>query len=228
MTYYDILAIPATATPEEIKKSYRKLAIKLHPDKNPNDPEGEEKFKQLATAYQVLSDPELRHKYNEFGPHTPGLAPEDGFVDPEEVFGSLFGGTRFKDIIGTISIGKDMKEALQQDSEDLEKQAEEGEKAGDANGVATTESSSSSSSAAALTPEQKAAKDEKERAKEQERAKQREERVVKLVDNLIRKLSVYTECIRAYGDGEESLKEEVRKSFREITRLEAEELKQER
>lgn len=56
-------------------------------------------FKTLATAYQILSDPELRHKYNEFGPSTPGLAPEDGFVDPEEVFGSLFGGERFADIV---------------------------------------------------------------------------------------------------------------------------------
>jgi DnaJ-class molecular chaperone len=59
----------------------------------------EEAFKKLATAYQVLSDPELRHKYNEFGASTPGLVPEDGFVDPEEVFGSLFGGGRFKDIV---------------------------------------------------------------------------------------------------------------------------------
>lgn len=218
MTYYDILGISASATPEEIKKAYRKLAIKLHPDKNPNDPEGEEKFKQLATAYQVLSDPELRHKYNEFGPHTPGLAPEDGFVDPEEVFGSLFGGTRFKDIIGTISIGKDMKEALQQDSEDLERQAEQG----------TSQTNDSEKANSGLTPEQKTAKDAKELQKDQERAKQREERVSKLVDNLIRKLSVYTESIRGIGDGEESLKEEVKKSFREITRLETEELKQER
>ena len=58
-----------------------RLAIKYHPDKNRDDPHAEERFKEIAIAYQTLSDPELRKKYNEFGPKE--SAPEGGFVDPE-------------------------------------------------------------------------------------------------------------------------------------------------
>jgi hypothetical protein len=182
----------------------------------------------------VLSDVQLRHKYNEFGASTPGLVPEDGFVDPEEVFGSLFGGKRFQDIIGTISIGKDMKEALQQDSEDLERAAENEEKqqqqqqlsSGGENGEDSSGGKNVTKKGdSGLTPEQKAAKEEKERKRDEERAKQREERVSKLAETLIRKLSIYTESVRNANDVD--LERQVQESFREITRLEAEELKQE-
>jgi DnaJ-class molecular chaperone len=64
-----------------------RLAIKHHPDKNRDDPLAEERFKEIAIAYQTLSDPALRKKYNEFGPKE--SAPEGGFVDPEEVFGAF-------------------------------------------------------------------------------------------------------------------------------------------
>ena len=92
-----------------------RLAIKHHPDKNPDDPHAEERFKEIAIAYQTLSDPILRKKYNEFGPKE--SAPEGGFVDPEEVFGAIFGGERFLPIIGQISLARDMKTALQEADE---------------------------------------------------------------------------------------------------------------
>ena len=74
-----------------------RLAIKFHPDKNRDDPHAEERFKDIAVAYQTLSDPVLRHKYNEFG--SKESAPDGGFVDPEEVFGAKFGGEGFVPII---------------------------------------------------------------------------------------------------------------------------------
>ena len=65
--YYKILNVGKTATADEIKKSYRKLAVKFHPDKNPDNKEAEEKFKEISEAYDVLSDPEKRKKYDTLG-----------------------------------------------------------------------------------------------------------------------------------------------------------------
>lgn len=62
-----MLGVSKTATPEELKKAYRALAIKYHPDRNPDNKEAEEKFKEAAEAYDVLSDPDKRAKYDQFG-----------------------------------------------------------------------------------------------------------------------------------------------------------------
>ena len=65
--YYEILEVTKTATADEIKKAYRKKAIQYHPDKNPGDKEAEEKFKEAAEAYDVLSNPDKRSRYDQFG-----------------------------------------------------------------------------------------------------------------------------------------------------------------
>src|SRR5207244_455800 len=65
--YYEVLGVERGATDEEVKRSYRKLAVKFHPDKNPDDPRAEEKFKELGEAYDVLIDPDKRAAYDRFG-----------------------------------------------------------------------------------------------------------------------------------------------------------------
>ncbi|HEX9883720.1 MAG TPA: DnaJ domain-containing protein, partial [Desulfobaccales bacterium] len=65
--YYEILAVSRQATPEEIKASYRRLALKYHPDRNPGDRVAEEQFKRVSEAYQVLSDSEKRQLYDLYG-----------------------------------------------------------------------------------------------------------------------------------------------------------------
>ena len=102
--YYEVLGVAKNATPEEIKKAYRKLAIKYHPDRNPGDKEAEEKFKEAAEAYDVLSDENKRQRYDQFGHNMGpqgfpgggyqggGMSMEDIFAQFGEIFGGGFGG----------------------------------------------------------------------------------------------------------------------------------------
>jgi molecular chaperone DnaJ len=99
--YYEVLGIPRTAGVEEIKKAYRKLAVRYHPDKNPGDVGAEEKFKEAAEAYGVLSDDEKRARYDRFGHQ--GVSGMGGFdpnqfADFGDILGDLFG---FGDFFGT-------------------------------------------------------------------------------------------------------------------------------
>src|SRR5580698_3297070 len=94
--YYEVLGVARTADAEEIKKAYRKLAVKYHPDKNPGDHAAEEKFKELGEAYEALSDPQRRAAYDQYG-HA-AFDPRQranrggGFHDPFDIFREAFGG----------------------------------------------------------------------------------------------------------------------------------------
>lgn len=97
--YYEVLGVAKTATEAEIKKAYRKLAIKYHPDKNPGDKEAEEKFKEAAEAYGVLSDSTKRSQYDQFGFNGPGMGGGSGFGGG---FGGFGGGMSMDDIFSAF------------------------------------------------------------------------------------------------------------------------------
>ncbi|HWP42968.1 MAG TPA: molecular chaperone DnaJ [Blastocatellia bacterium] len=101
--YYEVLGVQRGATEQELKQAYRRLALKYHPDKNPDDKEAEERFKEIAEAYQVLSSPDLRARYDRYG-HAgvsagagAGAGFGQGFPGFEDILSDLFG---FGDIFG--------------------------------------------------------------------------------------------------------------------------------
>jgi molecular chaperone DnaJ len=106
--FYKILGIGRTATENEIKKAYRQLAMQYHPDRNPENKEAEERFKEISEAYQVLSDPQKRNNYDRFGRSgvkSAGFNNMGGFVDPFDIFRDVFGGG-FGDIFGMGGVNR--------------------------------------------------------------------------------------------------------------------------
>src|SRR5216110_3910741 len=94
--YYEVLGVGRNASSEDIKRAYRKLAVKFHPDKNPDDAHAEEQFKELGKAYDVLMDEEKRAAYDRYGhaAFAQGMGGRGGgFHDPFDIFREVFGGS---------------------------------------------------------------------------------------------------------------------------------------
>ena len=100
---YEVLEVPRDASKNQITKAYYRLAKQYHPDKNPDNPEAEERFKLISEAYQVLTDPEKRERYDKFGV----FGEDEGDVNPEEIFHALFGAGRFDEFFSTPFTGVD-------------------------------------------------------------------------------------------------------------------------
>ncbi|MCK4851876.1 MAG: molecular chaperone DnaJ [Candidatus Omnitrophica bacterium] len=131
--YYGILGVSGDASDGEIKKAYRKLAVRYHPDKNPGDKSAEEKFKEISHAYEILGDPQKRAQYDQFG-DAASQAGAGGFHDPFDIFRGVFSGG-FGDIFGQMfgfggeagagsNRGRDLEYVLQMDFLEAAKGAE--------------------------------------------------------------------------------------------------------
>lgn len=242
-TYYDLLNIETSATSLEIKKAYRKAAIKLHPDKNPNDPDAAAKFQEVGEAYQVLSDETLRAKYDKYGKQE--SIPQEGFEDPAEFFSMIFGGEAFKDWIGELSLLLELSKSAELSgySDDADKKkdtktagsgSDESKESNESKKqkLDTTENGHKSSTEPRLlangenTPgnqltekelEEKKRKEELEKFEEECRVKKIETRN-ELSKKLINKLSLFTET---------DMKDDVVESFQTKIKYEAESLKME-
>ncbi|SCU81531.1 LANO_0B03422g1_1 [Lachancea nothofagi CBS 11611] len=184
--YYDLLGLQPDASATEIKKAYRKKAMLTHPDKHPDDPEAQTKFQAIGEAYQVLSDPGLRTRYDQFGKDE--AIPQQGFEDAAEFFTTIFGGDAFQEWIGDFSFLKNLTKG----AEIMGENDENGEKTAavetDVNGatevVQHDGKSTSTKNSDKLTKEQRAKLVEMENERRVEKKKQVEELARKLENKI--------------------------------------------
>ncbi|KAG5519782.1 hypothetical protein PMAC_000055 [Pneumocystis sp. 'macacae'] len=232
--YYDILEIDPSADSLTIKKAYRRLAIRFHPDKNPDNPEeARQKFQKIGEAYQVLSNPDLRRKYNIYGKKE--ATPDQGFCDASEFFANLFGGEAFIDLIGEISLIRDLTKAIEISEMDKSSNRE-GKNASVKSMSSFTSKKTITSTNPAFSPTSTISETEKNTEKhckkkgltkeqqaellafEKERAITREKRVENLANKLLDRLNIWTES---------SKDEATTRAFQEKIKYEAENLKME-
>jgi molecular chaperone DnaJ len=101
--YYEVLGVDRDVATSDLKRAYRKKAMQFHPDRNPDDPEAEERFKEAAEAYEVLADDQKRQLYDQFGHEGPRQAGFSGFSGSDEVFSHF--GDLFADLFGNLGFG---------------------------------------------------------------------------------------------------------------------------
>lgn len=215
-TYYDLLGIEVTATRLDIKKAYRKKSIQEHPDKNPNDPNATERFQAISEAYQVLSNDDLRAKYDKFGKKE--AIPTNGFENAAEQFSVIFGGDAFASYIGELTLLKNLQKTEELNAEEeaeKEKQKVEKEKKDQTARLNSRSSNPSNNQASDDTLDdantdshkdlhvEKLKEKEKEREKEKKKTKmelfdeeqerEKQDRIKQLSVKLIERLSILTE-----------------------------------
>lgn len=121
-TYYDAIGVEPSASGSMIKKAYYKVALKVHPDKNPDDPTAAQRFQELAHAYQILSDPKLRERYDSLGKDAMSDQAMPS-VDPALFFNMLFGSEQFEKYIGKLYIAMQTDHIAKDLQKDLERRA---------------------------------------------------------------------------------------------------------